>query len=165
MDSTRPPPRIEHTTPDWRHRAACRGVDPELFHLEGREDSIHGQRQIAQAKTVCRRCPVITECLEWALQVGDDHAVLGGLSAAERRVVKRGGPPPDPPRTPRAPRPAGGVKQCRLCERPLSVVEFTSHAGHGDGLANWCRGCESKARRQKRLQGPGQHRPRRKVAV
>jgi WhiB family redox-sensing transcriptional regulator len=45
--------------------------------------------QIEQAKAVCRRCPVIQECLAWALESGQDAGVWGGLSEDERRALKR----------------------------------------------------------------------------
>ena len=42
---------------DWRHRAACRDVDPELFFPIGNTGP--ALMQIEEAKQVCRRCPVI----------------------------------------------------------------------------------------------------------
>jgi WhiB family transcriptional regulator, redox-sensing transcriptional regulator len=71
---------------DWRHRAACRDEDPELFYPVG--DSGPALLQIAEAKAVCRRCPVIRDCLSWAL-VRENDGVWGGMSADERRVLKR----------------------------------------------------------------------------
>ena len=45
--------------------------------------------QIADAKLVCNRCPVTTECLSWALESGQDAGVWGGMSEDERRALKR----------------------------------------------------------------------------
>src|SRR6185312_6942277 len=45
--------------------------------------------QIADAKLVCNRCPVTTECLTWALDSGQDAGVWGGMSEDERRALKR----------------------------------------------------------------------------
>ena len=45
--------------------------------------------QIAEAKSVCRRCPVVSECLTWALESGQDAGVWGGMSEDERRALKR----------------------------------------------------------------------------
>jgi WhiB family redox-sensing transcriptional regulator len=72
---------------DWRHRAACRDEDPELFFPVG--TSGPALLQIAEAKIACRRCPVSTECLNWALAFGQDTGVWGGMSEDERRAVKR----------------------------------------------------------------------------
>ena len=72
---------------DWRHRAVCRDEDPELFFPIGNTGP--ALLQIEQAKAVCRRCPVIQECLTWALESGQDAGVWGGLSEDERRALKR----------------------------------------------------------------------------
>ncbi len=72
---------------DWRHRAACRDEDPELFFPVG--TSGPALLQIAEAKIACRRCPVSTKCLNWALASGQDTGVWGGMSEDERRAVKR----------------------------------------------------------------------------
>jgi WhiB family transcriptional regulator, redox-sensing transcriptional regulator len=72
---------------DWRYWAACRDEDPELFFPVG--TSGPALRQIAQAKTVCRRCPVNTECLTWALAAGEDAGVWGGQTEEERRAAQR----------------------------------------------------------------------------
>ena len=72
---------------DWRHRAVCRDEDPELFFPVG--TSGPAIAQIQEAKAVCARCPVSSECLEWALESGQDAGVWGGMSEDERRVLKR----------------------------------------------------------------------------
>lgn len=72
---------------DWRHRALCRDEDPELFFPVGTGGP--ALAQIAEAKAVCRRCPVISECLTWALETGQDAGVWGGMSEDERRALKR----------------------------------------------------------------------------
>jgi WhiB family redox-sensing transcriptional regulator len=72
---------------DWRHEAACRDEDPELFFPIGTTGpALH---QIDEAKAVCRRCTVNTDCLDWALETGQDAGVWGGLSEDERRALKR----------------------------------------------------------------------------
>lgn len=73
---------------DWRHRSACRdAADPELFFPAGTVGP--ALRQIVQAKTVCQGCVVRPECLEWALETGQDAGVWGGLTEEERRDLKR----------------------------------------------------------------------------
>ncbi len=72
---------------DWRHRAACRDEDPELFFPIGNTGP--ALLQIEEARAVCRRCTVREECLQWALESGQDHGVWGGLSEDERRALKR----------------------------------------------------------------------------
>ncbi|MFC5290975.1 WhiB family transcriptional regulator [Actinokineospora guangxiensis] len=72
---------------DWRHRAACRDEDPELFFPVG--TSGPALSQVAEAKAVCTRCPVTASCLAWALDSGQDAGVWGGMSEDERRALKR----------------------------------------------------------------------------
>lgn len=72
---------------DWRHRAACREQDPELFFPVG--NSGPALLQLAEAKAVCRRCPVADECLSWALTSGQDYGVWGAMSEDERRALSR----------------------------------------------------------------------------
>jgi hypothetical protein len=53
-------------------------------------------RQIAEAKTVCRRCPVVTECLAWALimwistgrQCREQCVQVGDMSVTLPRPVR-----------------------------------------------------------------------------
>ena len=72
---------------DWRHRAACLDEDPELFFPIGNTGP--ALLQIEEAKAVCRSCDVRVECLDWAMETGQDAGVWGGLSEDERRALKR----------------------------------------------------------------------------
>src|SRR6476620_2059906 len=66
---------------DWRRRARCRTGDPnELF--------VTGARQ-RDARTVCRGCPVRTECLAHALDQRIEFGVWGGMTERERRALLR----------------------------------------------------------------------------
>lgn len=67
---------------DWRHRAACRDEDPELFF-----PGVHND-QLAQARAVCYRCPVRRACLEWALARPEMFGVWGGMSERERKPLR-----------------------------------------------------------------------------
>jgi hypothetical protein len=71
---------------DFRHRAACRSVDPEVFFpaaVEGAEF----EAQVSLAKSVCAGCPVRSECLSWALE-GLPEGIAGGMTEHERRQEK-----------------------------------------------------------------------------
>ena len=66
---------------DWRHNAVCREEDPELFFPIGNTGP--ALLQIEEAKAVCRRCPVMDQCLQWALESGQEVSTVegeGGLS-------------------------------------------------------------------------------------
>lgn len=72
---------------DWRESAACRDEDPELFFpvaTLGQEF----EAQAAQAKKVCRRCPVRAACLAEAL-TRIPCGIAGGLTEDERRALAR----------------------------------------------------------------------------
>lgn len=71
---------------DW-HTAACREEDPELFFPLGTDGPAAIQAE--QAKAVCRRCPVIEQCLQFALAENISDGVFGGLAASERASLRR----------------------------------------------------------------------------
>ena len=72
---------------NWRQRAACLAEDPELFFPIGTTGP--AIRQAEEARTICRRCPVVTECLSWALDTGVEHGVWGAQTEDERRALRR----------------------------------------------------------------------------
>ncbi|WP_033817709.1 WhiB family transcriptional regulator [Kitasatospora sp. MBT63] len=71
----------------WIHRAVCREEDPELFFPIGNTGP--ALLQIEEARSVCRRCPVMEQCLQRALETNQDAGVWGGMSEDERRAMKR----------------------------------------------------------------------------
>ncbi|WP_103528961.1 WhiB family transcriptional regulator [Streptomyces sp. SM12] len=71
---------------DWRDQAACLPEDPELFFPVG--ESGPARLQVEEAKSVCSRCPVKEQCLEWAMN-WPVEGVWGGLTEEERRAMKR----------------------------------------------------------------------------
>ena len=84
----------------WQHLAACKGPQSELFfapgHQERKEDRLVRE---AAAKAICRRCPVIAECREYALLVREPHGIWGGLNEQERRrILNRERAPAEPAR-------------------------------------------------------------------
>ena len=72
---------------EWRSNAACAGEDPEAFFPVGSAGP--ALAQVEWAKAVCRRCPVVTQCLDWALATNQQDGVWGGLSEDERRSLRR----------------------------------------------------------------------------
>lgn len=73
----------------WRQRAACQEHDPELWFPVG--DDLEARQRTAAAKAVCRECPVIVECLDWAMASWQTAGIWGGLSRNERRVRRAAG--------------------------------------------------------------------------
>lgn len=90
----------------WMKRAACRGHPrPDIFSppparadtkIKRSEAERRRRIVIAEARTVCRRCPVRArdwpepgnggtgECLDWADAAGERYGIWGGLTPRER---------------------------------------------------------------------------------
>ena len=67
----------------WKARAACRGLDPELF-FPGQGESP------AAAKAVCATCSVRTQCATAAtFDRAERHGVWGGLTERDRRRLRQ----------------------------------------------------------------------------
>lgn len=72
----------------WKRDAACApdaaagSFYPDLFFPDWGEST-------RDAKRVCYGCPVIQACLRYALAAGEEWGVWGGLSAPERRRLKK----------------------------------------------------------------------------
>lgn len=77
----------QHSVPDWRHQAACRDQDRDLFFPDGKTGPY--LKQIQQAKAVCHTCPVIVECLSWAIDNREMYGVYGGMDETERQKLLR----------------------------------------------------------------------------
>lgn len=73
----------EYKPRPWVDRAACRGMDVDLFFPD------HGE-SAEEAKAVCKTCTVTSECLSWALETQAKHGVFGGLSPKQRRPSRMG---------------------------------------------------------------------------
>jgi WhiB family redox-sensing transcriptional regulator len=81
----------------WRERAACKEMDPRIFFPELRENC-------AQAREVCRQCPVRTDCLDFALATRQRFGFWGGMNVKERDRLARGVPRRPLPPLPSPPR-------------------------------------------------------------
>lgn len=72
----------------WRGHALCRGLGAELFFPVG-EVGPDALAQAENGKAVCRRCPVREPCLDFSLVTNQGFGVWGGLTAEERRFLRR----------------------------------------------------------------------------
>lgn len=78
----------------WEAQARCRGMSTGSFFSDDIDD-------IADAKRVCLTCPVRTNCLDTAVQRGEQFGVWGGHLFVAGRIVlskRRRGRPPKVPR-------------------------------------------------------------------
>lgn len=48
------------------------------------QSELRRKLKIAEAKSVCARCPVATQCLAYGDAIGDYHAIWGGLTPRQR---------------------------------------------------------------------------------
>lgn len=95
---------LDPDTPSW-DGAACRDHDPELFFHDDYTGTA-AQADTAEAKAICRRCPIRQQCLAWAIQHKEPWGVFGGLTAAERNTV--------------------GVRYCENCH--INPIDLDSRA-------------------------------------
>lgn len=65
----------------WMATGLCSVTDPEIF------DEKNGNVELAKA--FCKGCVRTEQCLEYALTTHQDSLVWGGLTAAERKKIKR----------------------------------------------------------------------------
>lgn len=77
----------------WREQARCWGEDTELFFPPRDKDKY---KIIAdQAKTMCfgangkSPCPVLNQCLWYAIDSDEVHGIWGGMSHRERNALVR----------------------------------------------------------------------------
>ncbi|WP_314222830.1 WhiB family transcriptional regulator [Streptomyces zaehneri] len=81
-------PCCEHpATSDWRDQAACVGEDPEIFFPLS--DLAAPGTEASLARAVCRRCAVLIDCRDWAVEHGEDDGIWGATTAAQRRSIRR----------------------------------------------------------------------------
>lgn len=74
---------------DWQKKAACRGIDPQMFYVDPMDLTA-----VAVAKDICRSCPVILDCLTYACKTRQDVGIWGGQTEIER-TCEDIGPDPD----------------------------------------------------------------------
>lgn len=72
--------------PAWPPGAVCTRDDTDdLFPERG----VQASAVRATIARLCDRCPIRTECLEWALTRPEPFGIWGGTTDQERRVMRR----------------------------------------------------------------------------
>jgi WhiB family redox-sensing transcriptional regulator len=71
----------------WQEHATCLGADPKIFFPD--ENKIN----YTTARTYCARCPVTTDCLNYALKLEHDeiyrYGMFGGKTPKQREWLRR----------------------------------------------------------------------------
>lgn len=80
------------TPPEWTEQAVCASTDPVVFFPDKGGSA-------RRATSICRTCPVVAPCLEYALEYeagrhdGADwmasFGIYGGKTAQQRRAILR----------------------------------------------------------------------------
>lgn len=66
---------------EWVQRAVCGDSDSDLWISDLRPDQ-------EKAKDICAGCPVMMDCLEWAIRNNETGGIWGGLGPSERKEYK-----------------------------------------------------------------------------
>jgi WhiB family redox-sensing transcriptional regulator len=69
----------------WINRAACLNRNPAWWDHDTGPTSPQGDKAIA----ICNRCPVRTECLTDAMELGTEHGIWGGLTPLDRKQLAK----------------------------------------------------------------------------
>ena len=77
----------------WAKQGACRARKDIDFYPPTSSPSQSRPRKespaIAAAKAVCETCPVLMECLTYAIDRPEEYGVWGGMSELERHDLRR----------------------------------------------------------------------------
>ncbi|MFC0452770.1 WhiB family transcriptional regulator [Rhodococcus jostii] len=74
---------------DWWALAACRDTELAVFFSPDDERGRARDRRETQARQICRPCPVLVQCRNHALVVGETYGVWGGMTEGDRRKHSR----------------------------------------------------------------------------
>lgn len=73
---------------DWQQHAKCRELALDVFYGPDSERGGRRARSEKRAKTICRGCPVVRDCLEHALMWPEPYGIWGATTPAERRRMR-----------------------------------------------------------------------------
>jgi WhiB family redox-sensing transcriptional regulator len=77
---------------DWARHGACRDHDPDLWFAREKDPRRH------QAEAICRACPVVRDCLRYALAVPGLQGIWGATTPRLRTMFRNGTYPNTPQR-------------------------------------------------------------------
>jgi len=79
-----------HNDINWMESAVCRQIDSEMFFPDRENPNTDGLiSTIRRAQTVCRSCPVQTECLDYALTNNEKYGIWAGINMNTARAQLR----------------------------------------------------------------------------
>ena len=79
---------LDVNRPDWMTKAACIGEPRDLFFPGPGQDSI---RKTKKAKQICRTCPVVNDCIVYAMSFSPRSliGIWGGTTERERTRIHK----------------------------------------------------------------------------
>ena len=79
---------LDVNRPDWMTKAACIGEPRDLFFPGPGQDGI---RKTKKAKEICRSCPVVNDCIEYAMSFSPRSliGIWGGTTERERTRIHK----------------------------------------------------------------------------
>jgi WhiB family transcriptional regulator, redox-sensing transcriptional regulator len=78
---------MSHPSVAWMDDAVC--VNGDLDHDAWHPNTSAYNSDNIEAVRLCRTCPVVDQCLTFALTNNLEHGIFGGVSADERKAMRR----------------------------------------------------------------------------
>jgi len=73
---------------DWPSQARCKGQPTEIFFAADNERGMELRRSEWLAKQICRSCPVLEACRNYALDAPEPYGIWGALTPSERQRLR-----------------------------------------------------------------------------
>jgi WhiB family redox-sensing transcriptional regulator len=73
----------------FTHTTLCSEIDPEVWFPEHGGNSKYRTPEAVHAKQLCKSCPALEECREYALRYTGLYGIWGGLDPSERRDIQK----------------------------------------------------------------------------
>ena len=70
----------------WRERAACRGIDTDVFFDV---DGVFTLERLNKAKSICSDCEVQDDCLMYAVDNNIVAGIYGGMTRKNRLAIRK----------------------------------------------------------------------------
>lgn len=79
----------EHHFPLFDNHALCSEVDPEVWFPENGGNAKYKTLEAEQARQLCRACPALVQCREYALKYTGLFGIWGALDPSQRRDIQK----------------------------------------------------------------------------
>jgi WhiB family redox-sensing transcriptional regulator len=73
----------------WREKAACKNLDINLFFPDTERQSALSRKNNLKVKSICKKCPVQTNCIAYAMDNQIEYGMWGGFSSLERKELNK----------------------------------------------------------------------------